>query len=208
MENEAGWTVKRTTPPNERDMTFTYPPRRARQRPPGCIRALTMIPRACCRNHLVDKARVGFLSAQEVSAILRTACMVVPSIMQKSLNQHRELGTTATSVPAGREGAKRTGKGVGSGIAGLAASAPYVLPAPTWSLSDLDVATGDEEAVDSARAVLSPEEVKSYPTQLCSSKSKKSKQPIQQGARFQSCCYNSFLHLSNLMCQQGDFPTQ
>jgi len=41
-----------------------------------------------------------------------------------------------------------------------AAPAQYELPAPTWSLSDLNVTTDDEEARETARAGLSPEEVK------------------------------------------------
>ena len=86
---------------------------------------------------------------------LRTACVVT----RRSRNQHRKLGTTATSVAAGRERAKGAGKGAGNGPAGLASSASYVLPAPTWSLSELNVATNDEEAADSARAALNPEEV-------------------------------------------------
>lgn len=118
-----------------------------------------MISRACCRHRLVDKARAGYVSAQEASATLRTACTVVQSITRTSRKQLRELMTASTSVPAER--AKGAGKGEGNGIAGLAASEPYVLPAPTWSLSDLNlnVATSDEEAVDSAKAALSPEEV-------------------------------------------------
>lgn len=131
-----------------------------------------MIPRACCRHHLVDRYRVGHIWAQ-ASAQLRAVCVAVPATTtQRSRNQHRELGTTATSVPAGRERANGAENGEGAGIAGLTVPAPYVLPAPTWSLSDLNVATYDKEAADSARAVLSPEEVKHNPTQLCSSSKK------------------------------------
>lgn len=123
-----------------------------------------MIPRARYQHHLLGKATAGCVSAQEASATLQTACMAVLSRNE----QRREHGTTAPSVPAaGRETPKSAGKGEGNGIAGLAASAPYVLPAPTWSLSDLNVATDDEEAVDSARAALSPEEVQNKPRRSC-----------------------------------------
>jgi len=104
------------------------------------------------------KTREGFAAAEKARATHPTSSLVgVSSTQQRSpSHQHRELGTTASGSEGteGQEGAE------GGRSAGPAAPAQYELPAPTWSLSDLNVTTDDEEARETARAVLSPEEVK------------------------------------------------
>ncbi len=115
-----------------------------------------MLPRAC-RYHFTRKGRVGFTTAARAPATHRTLRLVGESIPRRSPNhRHRELGTAAS----GSEGTEGQGGAEGGRSTEPAAPAQYELPAPTWSLSDLNVTTDDEEARETARAALSPDEVK------------------------------------------------
>lgn len=101
---------------------------------------------------------------ENVSATRRMCRSVVVSSTHRVANHHRKLGTNASTFPEGsqQERAEREGNIQNNKFVDLDAPAttvPYVLPAPTWSLSDLNVATDDEEATETARAVLSTQEV-------------------------------------------------
>ncbi|CAN0051175.1 unnamed protein product [Ectocarpus fasciculatus] len=116
-----------------------------------------MIPRVCPQRMLC-MAKTRLVATGIASAVRQECCLVfgAPS--------RRQLGTAAPSTASGNrqrqdkggeEGVRREGS-----VAAVGAS-PYTLPPPTWSLSELNVTTDDDERGGDAarRAVLSNEEV-------------------------------------------------
>lgn len=113
-----------------------------------------------CRTLSCCRTRAGFAVVENVSATRWTCRMVIPS----RSNHNRKRGTHASPEPSQQE---RVGREGNNGqrerkIVDLdepTTTDPYALPPATWSLSDLNVNTDDEEATETARAVLSPQEV-------------------------------------------------
>lgn len=121
--------------------------------------AQIMISRAC-RTLPGCKTKAAFAVVENLSATRQTCRLVFAS----RSNHSQKLGTPGSleSSPQ-QERARREGNGQREKkIVDLdepTTTGPYALPQATWSLSDLNVATDDEEATETARAILSPQEV-------------------------------------------------
>ncbi|CAM9163026.1 unnamed protein product [Hapterophycus canaliculatus] len=115
-------------------------------------------PRPSC---FMKKARICVAAAEKLSAMPWTRCL--------SGTSSRKIGTTASvravdysgddqqqGEDAGRKRGREESRTTLTNVSAI--PSPYVLPPPSWSLSDLNVTTNDERG-ETAGAVLTREEV-------------------------------------------------
>lgn len=95
-------------------------------------------------------------------SVTRRTCDSVSASSARGSKYSRKLRTDASPESSQQTSSAQEGNEQREKIVDLGAprtTGSYSLPAATWSLSDLNVATDDEGATETARAVLSPEEV-------------------------------------------------